>query len=220
MKACLFDIDGTLVQTGGAGMYAFAEAFAELDGPSGDGSRVVDRAIAGDLLRLHGVGDTAENWARFCPTYVERLQAQLDRCEGRVLPGCVDLIESLKQMPEVHLGLLTGNVRAAAEKKLRHYDVWDHFAFGGFGDNHPDRNDIAADARQAALSRHGSPVAEEQIVVIGDTPNDVRCTRSIGAYAVAVCTGGASHAELAACAPDLLLETLEDHDAILGWLAA
>ena len=229
MKACLFDIDGTLVLTGGAGMFAFAETFAEDFGVP-EISREVpfagqsDRGIAGNLFVAHGIENTHENWRRFREGYVARIEDHLRRREGLVLPGVFALLDRLESLGDVHIGLLTGNVAAAAETKLRYYDLWHRFAFGGFGDDHPDRNDIAATAVARARERHGSSPngaasADERIVVIGDTPNDVRCARSVGAYAVAVPTGHITAEELATTKPDLLVETLEDADAIVAFLS-
>jgi phosphoglycolate phosphatase len=224
MKACLFDIDGTLVLTGGAGMYAFAETFAEDFGVP-EISREVpfagqsDRGIAGNLFVAHGVENTAENWERFREGYVTRLLDHLRRREGVVLPGVFRLLDRLEALGDVHIGLLTGNVAAAAEIKLSYYDLWDRFEFGGFGDDHPDRNDIAATAVARARERHGKASDKERIVVIGDTPNDIRCARSVGAYAVGVPTGHTSVEEIAAEGPDLIVETLEDADAIVAYVA-
>jgi phosphoglycolate phosphatase-like HAD superfamily hydrolase len=224
MKACLFDIDGTLVLTGGAGMFAFAETFAEDFGVP-EISREVpfagqsDRGIAANLFLAHGIEDSPENWERFRAGYTARIDDHLRRREGLVLPGVVELIDRLEALGDVHIGLLTGNVAAAAQAKLRYYDLWRRFAFGGFGDDHPDRNDIAATAVARARERHGSASANERIVVIGDTPNDVRCARSVGAYAVAVPTGHITAEELVATEPDLLVETLEDADAIVAYLS-
>jgi phosphoglycolate phosphatase len=224
MKACLFDIDGTLVLTGGAGMFAFAETFAEDFGVP-EISREVpfagqsDRGIAGNLFVAHGVENTAENWERFREGYVARLLDHLRRREGLVLPGVFRLLDRLEALGDVHIGLLTGNVAAAAEIKLSYYDLWDRFEFGGFGDDHPDRNDIAATAVARARARHGKASDNERIVVIGDTPNDIRCARSVGAYAVGVPTGHTSVEEIAEAGPDLIVETLEDADAIFAYLA-
>src|SRR6185503_18515418 len=117
---------------------------------------------------------------------------------------------------DVALGLLTGNVREGARKKLVHYGLWDRFAFGGFGDDHHERCDIAADALAAARlhingqmnSGTGNGNGQSgQIIVIGDTPNDITCGRSIGARCVAVPTGFTKADDLRRTNPDLLVET-------------
>ena len=225
MKVCLFDIDGTLLSTAGAGISAFGQTFDALFGvpelsPEVSFAGQSDRGIICRLFAAHGIEDNETNWQGFQEGYFPRLQAELTQREGLVLPGVFELIERLESAGDVYLGLLTGNLREAAKIKLTHYDLWDRFAFGGFGDVHPDRNDIAAQAAQAARDHHGTVTSPEKIVVIGDTPNDIRCARAIGAYAVAVPTGFTSSEALAEAEPDLLTATLEEHEAIVEWLAA
>lgn len=243
MKACFFDIDGTLIVTGGAGQVAFAETFADefgIDRITDDISFAgrSDRAIATDLFRFHGVPVTDETWRRFQAGYLPRLDDALQKCPGEVLPGVEDAIRGLEQRGDVLLGLLTGNVVRAAEKKLCHYGLWARFTdaadtlphtppsgaavVGGFGDHHSDRNDIAATAAQQARhavrgSGGATPAEGDLLVVIGDTPNDIRCGRSIGAKVVAVPTGHTPAEELARHEPDLLVETLQDADELLAW---
>lgn len=225
MKACLFDIDGTLIRTEGAGQRAFAEAFFEAFGVAELSEDVSyagrsDRGIAGDLFGIHGIENTPTNWERFRQTYVGLIAKHVAERDGEVLPGVFELIERVEALGDVHVGLLTGNIEAAAEAKLSHYGLWERFAFGGFGDEHPDRNDIASTAATRARERHGRPTDNERIVVIGDTPNDVRCARSIGAYAVAVPTGHTPSITLAAANPDLLIPTLKVTDDLLAFLSA
>ena len=228
MKACLFDIDGTLIQTGGAGQVAFAQTFADkFDVPqlSSDVSFAgrSDRAIALDLMEAHGIGVTEQHWQTFREGYAERLPAALASCVGRVLPGVESLIAKLQHRGDVLIGLLTGNLRQTAELKLDYYGLWGPFGFGGFGDAHLNRNDIASTAVQQAWDNHSGPVgpeAEATIVVIGDTPHDITCAHSVDARAVAVSTGGASADELQELAPELLVESLEDSSELLSWFDA
>jgi phosphoglycolate phosphatase len=220
MHICFLDIDGTLVSTGGAGAAAFVvtldKDFGIKDATSAGISFAgrSDRAIAADLMQLHGIDPTPEVWQEFRALYVKRLAEVLPQYNGRVLPGVVPLLEQLKQRGDTALGLITGNVAQAAEHKLRHYELWQWFPFGGFGDEHPDRCDIAAAALTAARA-HLNGTAHRELVVIGDTPNDVRCARSIGARCVAVPTGHTSIDTLRAAEPDVLVETLEDIVPIL-----
>lgn len=223
MHVCFLDIDGTLVSTGGAGQAAFVVTLAKDFGIHDAKSTGVafagrsDKAIAADIMRLHGIEPTPEVWERFRAAYVQRLGEVLPQYKGRVLPGVVALLERLDERKDTALGLITGNVARAAEHKLRYYELWHWFPFGGFGDEHPDRNDIAAAALAAARS-HLSGTAHRELVVIGDTPNDVRCARAIGALSVAVPTGNTSIDVLRAAEPDVLVETLEDIEPILKLL--
>jgi phosphoglycolate phosphatase len=225
MHICFLDIDGTLVLTGGAGKDAFCYALAEGFGAPPTARDVAfagrsDRAIAQDLFAIHGIEPTIENWHRFAALYVRWIDKLLAERDGYVLPGVVALLDALAARGDVALGLITGNVRDAARHKLRYYGLWDRFAFGGFGDQHTERNDIAA-AAMAAARHHlngqpdtpGRPIG--QVVVIGDTLNDVRCARSIGARSVAVPTGHTPADVLRTARPDVLVNTLEDAAPIL-----
>lgn len=214
MRVFLFDIDGTLVSTGGAGKAALDGAFAaEFNIPQSHDvplSGRTDRGIARNLFELHGLADSEENWHRFRRAYVNRLPHELPRRKGTVLPGVVALLSLLQTREEVAVGLLTGNVPEGARIKLEHYGLYQHFAFGGFGDCHSHRDDVAREALAAARAHVARPIAEDRVWVIGDTPLDVRCARSIGARVVAVATGVFTAAELAMEAPDLLVEDLGD----------
>jgi phosphoglycolate phosphatase len=229
--AVLFDIDGTLVQTGGAGQLAFAETFAdefgvrELSGSVAFAGRS-DRAIALELMRVHGVPPNEENWQRFRSGYLKRLPAALARRQGCVLPGVTELLDELAALEHPLVGLLTGNVRDGAMQKLTYYRLVERFGFGGFGDVSDERCDIAAaalaEARRAAAARNGGAngKALSGAMVIGDTVHDISCARSIGAYAVAVPTGNTPREELAAAAPDLLLQDLSDSRPLLDIVLA
>jgi phosphoglycolate phosphatase-like HAD superfamily hydrolase len=228
MHICFLDIDGTLVLTGGAGKTAFARTLAEdfgietIDGSVPFAGRS-DRAIAMDLFRSHGVAATDENWERFRVGYLSRLQDALATHKGHVLPGVPRLLDALAARGDVALGLLTGNLREGARHKLAYYGLWDHFPFGGFGDEHMERCEIAAAALAAARMHltkgsngSGAREANGQIVVIGDTLHDISCGRSIGARCVAVPTGHTSADTLRSGAPDALVATLEDVEPIFA----
>jgi phosphoglycolate phosphatase-like HAD superfamily hydrolase len=226
MKTCLFDIDGTLILTGGAGQVAFAETFAELfDVPeiTTDISFAgrSDRAITLDLMRAHGVAGSEENWLRFRQGYAERLPATLKRCPGEVLPGVEALVTKLQTQGDVLIGLLTGNLEQTAQMKLAYYGLWDYFACGGYGDLHTNRNDIASAAVKQAAQHHANnnTNGEHLVVVIGDTQHDVTCAHSVGARAVAVPTGHTPSETLRRANPELLVDTLEDCETILEWFA-
>jgi phosphoglycolate phosphatase len=213
MHICLFDIDGTLVLTGGAGQTAFAHTLTREFGIPEINRDVVfagrsDRAIAMELFRIHGIEPSADNWRRFCAGYVESLEETLPTHDGHVLPGVANLLAQLQSRGDVAIGLLTGNIREAARRKLSFYGLWKHFEFGGFGDEHEDRNDIAA-AALAAARTHGNGAASGRVVVIGDTLHDVTCGQSIGARCVGVATGHTTVDVLRTANPDVVVESLQ-----------
>ena len=233
MHICFLDIDGTLVLTGGAGQTAFARTLADDFGIDAIDRTVQfagrsDRAIAMDLFRSHGVAPSPENWLRFYAGYLERLEDALATHQGFVLPGVVELLAALAARGDVALGLLTGNVREGARRKLSYYGLWHHFPFGGFGDEHMERCDIAAAALAAARLHlggrsvtsvsNGHAVQLGELIVIGDTLHDITCGRSIGARCVAVPTGHTSAETLRTGSPDVLVETLEDIEPVLALL--
>lgn len=225
MNAVLFDIDGTLLQTGGAGRIAFAETFRHLFGVNEIASHVAfagrsDRAIAHELMQVHGVDSCEENWECFVSEFLPRLHQALLECDGAVLPGVLNLLDELERIEHVTVGLLTGNIAAGAQAKLSRFAIFDRFKFGGYGDSHLSRDDIAAVALRAAIEysqvNRQMQLQAERVVVIGDTPADVQCARAIGAVAVAVSTGGATWEELQSAQPDLLLPDLTDPEPILA----
>ncbi len=232
MHICFLDIDGTLVLTGGAGQAAFARTFADDFGVPAIDREVTfagrsDRAIAMDLFLAHGVEPSAENWERFRVGYLSRLEQSLITTRGEVLPGVMELLAALAARGDVALGLLTGNLREGARRKLIHYDLWHWFPFGGFGDEHLDRRDIAAAALAAAhahlngQSRSATNSADVgQVLVIGDTLNDITCGRSIDARCVAVPTGHTTAEALRSAQPDVLVDSLRDIEPILALLDA
>lgn len=214
MNVVLFDIDGTLLSTGGAGTYALREALRDAFGVAEPQDVPVsgrtDRGIARNMLLTHGLPDTDDNWRQFRDAYLRHLGRQLPLRPGRVLPGVHELLGSLAGRVDVLIGLLTGNLHEGARLKLRHYQLDHHFAFGGFGDRHPDRDSVAAEALAATRAHAGErPISPDRVWVIGDTPFDITCGRSIGAKTVAVATGTYERDSLAAFEPDMLLDTLD-----------
>ena len=223
MHIVLFDIDGTLISSGGAGKAALEMALASEFGITHlienlQLSGRTDRAIIGDLFRFHVLELTPENLQRLTAAYLRNLPECLRTHGGRVLPGIAALLELLSRRDDVAVGLLTGNVRAGAKVKLGHFGLHDYFAFGGFGDLHLDRDEVVREALAEVEQRFNGRHAPERIWVIGDTPLDIRCARAIGARAVAVATGWHSEAELTAHGPDLFLTDLEDPELLVARL--
>jgi phosphoglycolate phosphatase len=217
MPILLFDIDGTLVRTGGAGKAAMEAALRERFGVSTIYDTVpysgrTDPAIAADLLAAHGL-DPADAPA-LTAAYLDRLPRYLQPGVGTVCPGVAELVTDLAGRTGVTLGLLTGNTRRGAERKLGHYALWEPFRFGGFGDDRTCRNDVARAAVAAAESHLGRPVDPREVWVIGDTPLDVSCARAVGAKVVAVGTGWHPLDELHATGADLVLPDLSDRHTL------
>lgn len=221
MPIILFDIDGTLVRTGGAGKSAMESALRETFGLPAVLDKVpysgrTDRAIARDLLAVHGIEPTPANQRTLQEEYLARLPASLAALGGNVCPGIRELLAGLEGESGVVLGLLTGNVRAGARQKLGHFGLWDYFFGGGFGDEHYDRDDVARSALAEIRGHLNRDVDPADVWVVGDTPLDVQCARAIGAKAVAVATGWHPHSELLGCGPDLIFDDLSDHAQLLA----
>ena len=173
MPILLFDIDGTLVRTGGAGKTAMESALRAAFGVREIRDVVAysgrtDRAIARDLLRSHDINPTPANQDRLRDEYLAQLPPSLKTHGGVVCPGVNELLAELRTRPGVVLGLLTGNVRAGANRKLAHFGLWDFFACGGFGDDHFDRDDVARMALAELRAHAGAEVDAADVWVIGD----------------------------------------------------
>lgn len=217
----LFDIDGTLLTSGGAGEKALQRAvtdrFAVADSLKDiEIAGRTDSGIARQIFRKYGVAETAENFAAFFDAYLGHLAELLPATQGRLLPGVVPLLEALRQRPDIALGLLTGNLARGAELKLTHYDVWHYFEFGAYANDHHDRNELGRFACARLRERHGIDLPCDRIFILGDTPHDIACARAIGARAIAVATGGSGREQLAAAEPDFLFDDFSDLDAVLA----
>jgi len=208
MEAVLFDIDGTLIRTGGAGVRAFARAAAEVHGLPGGTAHMVfhgrtDTSLVREYLRHHGLEETGAEMGRFLDAYLGLLDGMLAEHAGETCPGVWEFIEGCRRLERPPLlGLLTGNVRRGAELKLRAHGLWEVFETGGYGDDHEDRDEVAAAALRRVVERRGRPVRPEDVLVVGDTPRDIQCARAIGAKVLAVATGAFGVEELAAHGPD------------------
>ena len=221
----LFDIDGTLVLTGRAGLRAMVRAFHELfgcDNPFGEVSMAgrTDTFLLSQALTRAGVADDEETHQRFRAVYLRLLAEEIGKPgTGRkgVMPGVAPLLERLETQGGAHLALLTGNYRDAAEIKLTHFDLWRFFRWGVFGDESPDRNMLAQLARERA-PREVADAAVDTIVVVGDTPFDIECAHAIGARAVGVATGGHTVDELRASGADVVFADLSATRAVIDAL--
>ena len=224
-RLLLFDIDGTLIHSGGAGMEALKRAFKERfriedDLHDIEFAGMTDSGIVTNILNKHKIPANAENVTAFLDSYVHFLSKELPYRKGNLLPGVLELLKKLKTRKHVVLGLLTGNVSRGAELKLDHYGVWHFFEFGAFADDHHDRNQLGSFARARAKEKHGREFCADEIDVIGDTPRDIACGKALGARTIAVATGSWSREKLAEHDPDILIDDFSDVDRLidtLGW---
>jgi phosphoglycolate phosphatase len=219
IRLVLFDIDGTLVHTGGAGVKAFRKVF-QIEFDAHDHFEKLkfagrtDVSLVREFFSYHNIAATPDNFTRFFERYVFWLDHILSHSKTEACPGVWEFIHQLKSLPQPPLlGLLTGNIVLGAEIKLRHFDLWKEFETGAFADDSESRDEIAAVAKQRGSRVLGRNLHGNEVLVIGDTPLDIRCGRAIGAKVLAVATGGATLEELKRHAPDWAVQDLTEVSA-------
>lgn len=230
-RLVLFDIDGTLLLSGGAGRRAILTALAELEGVTMDRVEHIrfdgktDPQIVGELFAAggHAPPYDAARVLRLLDRYLTHLEADLavNAARAEVMPGVRPLLETLGRDERVVLGLLTGNVVRGAGIKLRAVDLApEQFRLGAYGSDHAERAALPAIALERAEPFFGRRPLGSEVVIIGDTPADVTCGQGVGARSVAVATGGFAVPELAAAGAHAVFEDLTDtarvHAAIVG----
>jgi phosphoglycolate phosphatase len=211
-RLLLFDVDNTLLWSGGAGSRAMGLAFRDLFGIEDGFKRVefsgrTDRYILAEALRQHSIGgEYARHEARFLERYCAHLPQILGELQGRLMPGLPMLLDALSCQSEVRLGLATGNFSQTARLKLARYDIDGYFNGGAFGEDSADRSIIV----RRALERLGEGLSPAEAMVIGDTPHDIFSAKACGAVAVGVATGHNTVDELRQCGADLVFEDFSD----------
>jgi phosphoglycolate phosphatase len=210
-----WDIDGTLLTTQRAGIFALEEAAREVCGATPDFSELetaglTDHEIAVVVVRECGGGDSPEIASELLRAYERHLPERLGWRQGGPLPGVVEILDALGEREDVVSLLLTGNTPAGAKAKLGHYGLADYFAGGAFCVDGDDRPTIARRALEIAAEHAGAEVSPESTFVIGDTPHDIRAGQEIGARTVAVASGSYDLDELSKHDPWLALERLPD----------
>jgi phosphoglycolate phosphatase len=221
----LFDIDGTLVLTGGAGGRAMSRAFEEIFavGNAFQGIPMAGRTdawILTDAAAVHGIPADSADLSRFRDVYIRHLAVELDQpapvgARKGLMPGVRALLDALAKRDDVYLALLTGNYEAGARLKLEYFDLWKYFPCGAFGDAAPHRNVLVPKALARVEACGGLTFAAADTIVIGDTPLDVGCARHVGARSLAVATGSHSVDELRAAGADVVLQDLRDTDDVV-----
>jgi len=225
-KLVLFDIDGTLVLTGGAGVRAMTRACDEIVGSSNALHAVAvagrtDWIILSDALERMGRDLDAQLFAALRDRYVTHLREEI-QVPGHgvkaVMPGIQALLDDLQARDGVYLGLLTGNFEAGARIKLEYFDLWRYFQCGAFGDDAADRNALVPFAVSRARECGVPDLAPHDILVVGDTPHDIACARAVGATPVAVATGMFTTEQLRDSGADIVFRDLSDTAAFTSLL--
>lgn len=204
MIVLFWDIDGTLLTTGKAGVPAWEQAVREVVGHDFQLSSfrvagLTDYQIAVRTFEMLDVAADEETIRRMVRRYEELLPQELSKKRGRVLPNVREILEHLRGRPDVRSYLLTGNTRGGARAKLTHYDLFKYFPDGAFAEDARERATIAV--RALDMARTAGPVADDGVFVVGDTPHDIDCANAISARTVAVATGGYSLDELESYGP-------------------
>ena len=224
-RLLLWDIDSTLINSGGAGDKSLKRIVRERYGVEDDFHDIeiagrTDIGIVRSILQKYQESPNESNVSAFLENYLTYLAELLPQLQGRVLPGVNEILTRLHRRPDRVLALLTGNLERGAKLKLQQYRLWDYFEFGAFADDHHDRNELGAFARARAKEKHGTEFEVAQIDVIGDTGHDIACGKIFGARTIAVATGSWSRERLAEHKPDFLFDDLSQVDEVmstLGW---
>ena len=221
-RLILFDIDGTLVLTGGAGGRAMARAFEDVFGFSNGLGAIsmagrTDAWIVSQMLAEHGIADAGPHLQRFHDVYVRHLATEVLKpsAEKRVLPGVRVLLDTLAARDDVYVALLTGNYRRGAEIKLEHFDLWRYFGAGAYGDDSHDRNGLLWTALANVDAVGGTRMRPSEVVIIGDTPLDVAVAVAGGARSLGVATGSYDVDTLLESGADAGLPDLSHLEAVL-----
>lgn len=229
MRVVFFDIDGTLVNvlrdvTLGIFLDAVREAIGYADPFEMPATYRfhgrTDRSIFIDVAEMMSVDREAalECIPRFEEILLGGWNRSLNAETIRVLPGIPALLERLESDPDVTLGLLTGNLEGGAHAKLSPHDLHRFFAFGAFGSDAIERNDLPPIALERANMLNGHRFGYEHAVIVGDSNRDIECARAWGIRSLAVATGGLTANDLAEHSPDALMETLEDADEVIRFI--
>ena len=221
-RLILFDIDGTLVLTGGAGGRAMTRAFREVFGVENGLASVsmagrTDAWIVARMASHHGIACGDEILSRFHDAYIGHLRREIHEPgpQKGILPGVREVLDALKNDPRACLALLTGNFERGARIKLEYFDLWKYFVGGAFGDTTHDRNSLLGTAIERVSAACGLSMRPSDVTIVGDTPLDVAVALAGGARSLAVATGGYDRETLKASGADVVLDDLLDVRAAL-----
>lgn len=222
-KLILFDIDGTLIGSGGAGSEAMNRTLKEMTGISNGFSHVncagkTDPQIIREGAASHGIEPHERFMTDFFAIYPRHLEVTVRERRGHVKPGVRDLLESIRAHDGFCLGLLTGNLEDGARIKLEPFALNHYFPFGAYGSDDEDRNRLLPAAIRKFKDLLGMDLSPDACLLVGDTPRDVECAKVHGALCLAVATGPYSVELLRTTGADLVVESLSDGDLIMKWI--
>jgi phosphoglycolate phosphatase-like HAD superfamily hydrolase len=227
----LFDIDMTMISTGGSGMKAMVDAGRELFGAGFTVDRIdfagrLDPLIIGDMLAANGVMDNPQRRQQFRAAYRNHLERRLAVPGiGRALPGVQELLDALGQQRGVTLGLLTGNFEETGSMKLRACGIDpERFAVRVWGDesphDQPRRDHLVPLGIARAVAHRGEPISSSTVTVVGDTPHDVQCARQHGCRSLGVATGSFGADQLRAAGATHVVSDLSETQVVISWLVS
>ncbi len=221
-KLLLFDIDGTILNTGGAGKRSMIRAFEDIYGPANGFHGIhmsgkTDPMILREALVQAGLPWEEKLAELFKQRYFSLMEEEIKKPNPnkRLMPGIRELIQHLSTRSNIVLGLLTGNWKQGAAIKLSHFNLYHYFKLGAFGDDSIDREKLLPFARERFEKYYGDPIPPENIFVIGDTPRDIQSAKPHFAKSVGVATGTYSLDQLKAEHPDFLFEDFSNWESAL-----
>lgn len=218
----LFDVDGTLIYSGGAGRQAMVSTFEQVYGVENGFQNIsmfgmTDPLILKEALANHNLEWRREDEERFKKLYFQMLRTTIrdPYPEKRVLPGVVDLLEEISHHPNLIRSLLTGNWKEGSDVKLGYFDLDRYFTLGAFSDDSPIREELVPIAVGRWEKARGIRLRPEDVFIIGDTPRDIQCARPFGARVIAVATGMHTRDQLLAEGPDYFLPDLSNTQEVI-----
>jgi phosphoglycolate phosphatase len=227
-KLVLWDIDHTLIATGGVGSEVFRDAFEQITGRKidrlADVTGRTEQVIFQETLDLYGIEDPGDYFEKFVQAQAEGYRARADemRERGEALPGAHEVVSALAKLPHITQSILTGNPRPSAEVKLQTFGLTDHLDLdsGAYGTDDSVRANLVGIARQRASARHGLTFTAETTVIIGDTTSDVEAAHTGGAQIIAVASGKTTAEQLQDAGADSVFHDLTDTSAIVQAITA
>ncbi|MCP5467732.1 MAG: HAD family hydrolase [Deltaproteobacteria bacterium] len=222
-RMIIFDIDGTLLMTGGAGKSAFNSVFAELYQISEAWQDILpdgrtDPSLIKEIFQKNlGYKPETKAYQKVAKIYIEKMEQALQAAPRfRLLPGITDLLETLFQRYPQALGIATGNFEDSAQLKLKRAGLENYFSFGGFGSDSEDRLALTRKALERGRQALKRWIPPEDVFLVGDTPHDIRCGKLLGMNTVAVASGSHSKKELSSYQPDFLLQDFSQVEEVIS----